>query len=314
VHPKDRPAIEPLLRDFDQIHFHLLDIEQVAAKLGLKPPPVSSSAEEVLVHLLQRGSIENHFAPPDLRRFAVLRRTRIAINGVAGGILAAGLAWGGWNTYIFMQNRSEAAQTVVRIEGLNREYEEIIRSTPSMGVGGEAMRDAVAFYNGSIRSYPAMASFLVPVSRVLDGHPRVRLTQFAWQATDDEKTTPSITATAPRNPTAVKSTLKGPAAAPQPGAKPASGAEAPFSSGRLAVALFEATVQVDGIGFRAALDEVARLIAEINKIEGFRAAVVDSPLDTKPGVAIQGQFHERNQPVTEARFTFRVARATEPRT
>ena len=96
VHPKDRAAVEPALRDYDQIAYRLLDMEQVAGKLGLKPPPLSSSAEEILAHLFFQKPGENHFAPPELRRFAVLRHARNAIGAVAGAILAAGLAYGAW--------------------------------------------------------------------------------------------------------------------------------------------------------------------------------------------------------------------------
>src|SRR5258708_7324187 len=46
VHPHDRPAVQPALRDFAQIQYRILDMDQVAANLGLKPPPLGSTAEE----------------------------------------------------------------------------------------------------------------------------------------------------------------------------------------------------------------------------------------------------------------------------
>ena len=90
VHPKDRPAIEPALRDFAQIQYRLLDIEQVAAKLGLKPPPLGSSAEEVLVHLFLRRPVPNHFASPELRRDATRRRARLLLEPGLGRGAARG--------------------------------------------------------------------------------------------------------------------------------------------------------------------------------------------------------------------------------
>jgi len=66
VHPNDRPLVEPELRDFAQLQYRLLDIEQVAQKLGLKPPPLDSTAEEVMVHLFLLRKAQNHFASPEL--------------------------------------------------------------------------------------------------------------------------------------------------------------------------------------------------------------------------------------------------------
>ena len=51
AHSSDRRLIEPELRDFAQLQYRVLDIEQVAQKLGLKPAPLDSTSEEVMVHL-----------------------------------------------------------------------------------------------------------------------------------------------------------------------------------------------------------------------------------------------------------------------
>jgi hypothetical protein len=91
-------------------------------------------------------------------------------------------------------------------------------------------------------------------------------------------------------------------------------AEGPFSTGRHAVALIEARVQVEGLGFRQAIAQVEGLIADIGKLEGYRAGIVDSPLDITPRVAVQGKLGERDPGPSEARFSFKVTRSVEPRT
>src|SRR3954463_3117921 len=50
VHPNDRAGVQPELRDFAQIQYHVLDIEIIATKLGLRPPPLGSSAGEEIGH------------------------------------------------------------------------------------------------------------------------------------------------------------------------------------------------------------------------------------------------------------------------
>ncbi|MDH5264220.1 MAG: hypothetical protein OEX21_05660 [Betaproteobacteria bacterium] len=314
IHPKDRPAIEPVLRDYDQIEYRLLDIEQVAGKIGLKPPPISSSAEGILAHLFLRRPGDNHFASPEIRRFATIRHARIAINSVAAAILATGLGFGAWNLSLALQNRDLDLQTAQRILALNREYDEIQRAMPAQGVAGQTMRDAVAFYAGSLRTYPTIAALLVPVSRILERYPAIRLTQVAWQAVDDDKTLPPLTPTIPRTEPPIRAVAKR-AESSAPGVpRGQAEVESPFSTGRHAVAILEATVRVDGLEFRKAIAQVEGLIADIGKLEGYRAGIVDSPLDITPRVAVQGKIGESDPGPSEARFSFKVTRSMEPRT
>jgi len=312
VHPKDRPAVEPALRDYDQIAYRLLDMEQVADKLGLKPPPLSSSAEEVLAHLFIQNPGENHFAPPELRRFAVLRHARNAIGMVAGAILAAGLAYGGWNLAGAMQSRQVDLQTERRIMAAQRELEEVLRSMPAQGVGGQTMRDTVAFFSGSLREYPTVSGLLVPISAVLDRFPAIRLTQVAWQAADDDKAMPALVPTVPR----VLPSLKAVGKAGESGGAPRTpvdAPDAPFPSGRQSVAILEAMVTVEGVDYRSAIAAVEGFLAAIRAIPGYHAEIVDSPLDITPRSGIQGKSGEHPPPSSQARFSVKVSRATEPR-
>lgn len=314
LHAKDRAAVEPALRDFDQIHYRLVDIEQAASQLGLKPPPVSSSAEDLLAHELFKRGEENHFAPPEIRRFAQIRRARVTLRALAACALAAGLAYGGWNLAIALQNREQDLQTVQRVQALQREHDEILRSMPAQGVAGETMRDTVAFYSGSLRGYPSVGEFLVPLSGALDRFPGIRLTQIEWQAAENDKVTPVLQPITPRNPPPVKAARKGEAAPAAPAPRgPGDSADSPFVPGRTAVALLEGTVRIDGSGYRTALKEVEGLVKAIAGLPGYQASVVDSPLDVTPKVAILGRLAEKPEDMTQARFTVKVTRAAEGR-
>jgi hypothetical protein len=307
VHKNDRPAIESALRDFAQLQYRLLDIDQVAQKLGLKPPPLDSTAEEVIVHLFLLRAAENHYASPELRRHATQRSARIAIKQAAAGVVAASLAWGAWNVSKVMQ-KSEADQRVAQeMSSLKRDTEDITRALPSFGVGGSTMRDAVTFYNGSIRGFPLLLDFMVPLSQVMRAHPGVRLSQLAWQATDDPKATPRISTTAVLDAPPVKSVGKAPDA-PGASAPPESSTNPVFAGGRYEVAVIEATVRVPTNDFRGALAEVERLAADIGRVEGFRADVMEGPLDTSPSAALQGRHAAAEPSSMEPRFVLRVVR------
>jgi hypothetical protein len=305
VHKNDRPAIETALRDFAQLQYRLLDIDQVAQKLGLKPPPLDSTAEEVIVHLFLLRHAENHYASPELRRHATQRSARIAVKQLAAAVVVASLAWGGWSVSQVFQ-KSEADQVLAQqMNSLNREYEDITRALPSFGVGGSTMRDAVNFYNGSIRGFPTLTDFVVPLSQVMRAHPDVRLSQLAWQATDDPKAMPRIATTQSKDALPVKAVGRGTDTA---GAAPLESASPVFAGGRYEVAMIEATVRVSANDFRGATAEVEKLAADIGRLEGFHADVIESPLDTSPSAALQGRQSEREPSSMEPRFLLRVVR------
>ena len=308
VHPSDRPAIQPELRDFAQIQYRVIDIEQASMKLGLKPAPLGSTAEEVMIHLFLLRPAANHFASQELRRYATLRRARIALNRVSIAALVAGIAWAGYNLARVFQGDEADTRIATQLAELTREYDELARATTSYGAGGSTMRDTVTFYNGAIRTFPSMPEFLRPVSAVLSTHPDVRLWQLSWQATDDAKAVPALSLSATRGSPPVKAVPKpGEGGAAQPPTAEAA-ANPPFAGGRYEVAMLEATVRVGANDFRGALERVEKLAEAIGAIPGYRAEVSESPLDVRTSLSLQGRHAETEPASMEPRFVLRVVR------
>ena len=311
VHPNDRPGVQPELRDFAQIQYHLLDIEIVATKLGLRPPPLGSSAEEVFVHLFQIRPVPNHYATSEMRRYDSLRRARLALTRGSLAVLAAGVAWGGYNLAGVARSNQDDVILQQQLNGLNSEYDEITRVTPSFGVGGSTMRDTVAFYNAAMKSYPAMSEFLATVSQAFGRHEDVRLAQVAWVATDNDKAMPALASVGGRSTAPVHAVARG----AEPGTVvPATTEEAnpPFAGGRYEIAMFEGTVRVAAHDYRGAVQEIQKLADDITALPGFRADVVESPLDVRPTLALQGRHAERDPPSIETRFVLRVVHERRP--
>src|SRR5947209_18339584 len=73
----------------------------------------------------------------------------------------------------------------------------------------------------------------------------------------------------------------------------------PFAGGRYQVALVEGTLRVPSNDFRGALAEVEKLAADIGRLEGFRADVVEGPLDESPTQQLQGRLTEKPSPTME---------------
>jgi len=316
LHASDRRVIEAELRDFAQLQYRLLDMEEVALKLGLKPAPLDSTCEEVMVHLFLLTKPDNHFASEEMRRFAVLRRARNALTQAAGALVAASIAWAAWTLAPAFKLSEADVRVAQQVSGLDREYDEIMKSLPSFGVGGSTMRDAVAFYNGSIRGFPTLTSFLVPVSGALRDHPTVRLTQLAWMATDDAKATPRLARSQSREAPPVR-TIAGKSAEPPPPAGPAAADDPPnpvFAGGRYQVAVVEGAMRVPANDFRGAMTEVEKLAADIAALPGYRADVMEGPLDVSPTTQLQGRLNEKAPATMETRFLLRIMREKEPAT
>ena len=306
VHPSERPAVQPELRDFAQIQYRVLDIEQASTKLGLKPPPLGSTAEEVLVHLFLMRRSASHFATSELRRYATLRRVRIALDQASAAIVVAALAWGGYNLWRVHGGADDDRRSEQRLAELNQAYDAIARSIPTFGVGGSTMRDVVAFYNGSIRPFPAMAQFARDVSAVLGRHPEIQLAQLSWLASDDPNAVPVLRPSALRTAAPVKAIGKAAEGAPPPDA--ADNPNPAFAGGRYEIALLEGLVRSGPEGFRGAVERVERLAEALRREPGTRADVVESPLDVRSTHALQGRLGEATPRELELRFVLRVVR------
>ncbi|HET9651615.1 MAG TPA: hypothetical protein VFP36_05465, partial [Usitatibacter sp.] len=160
-----------------------------------------------------------------------------------------------------------------------------------------------------IRSFPTIDDFLLPVSRLLQGRPNVRLMQLAWLASDDPKAVPPMQFT-PAGREAPVRTL----ARTEPGAAPAAqqnameDANPPFAGGRYEIGLLEGTVRVGRNDFRGAVQAVERLAHDIEAIHGFSASIVESPLDANPKLGLQARYDEKPVDTMELRFVLRVVR------
>ncbi|HWH38753.1 MAG TPA: hypothetical protein VNU21_02890 [Usitatibacter sp.] len=308
VHENDRPSVQASLRDFAQIQYRLLDMGDVARKLGLKPPPLGSSAEEVLVHLFLMRPAPNHFASPEQRRHATLRRTRRGVVKTSLAIMAASLLWGGFTAWRVTQATSADDKLENQIAALNREYDKVSREMPSFGVGGSTMRDTVTFYDSAIRAFPTLSDFVRPISAVLQAHPNIRLRQLAWQATDDPKAIPALQPNASLQTPPVKAVPHAEGSAAPAAPSKVEEANPPFATGRYEVALLEATVRVGRDDFRVAVDTVETLARQISTVRSFSAEIVESPLDVRSSYGLEGRYGDKQSDSMDLHFVLRVVR------
>jgi hypothetical protein len=326
VHARDKPVIADAIRKYPSLKCQFLDIEQVSTKIGLKKPPSSSHAEQILVHTYAQTGLENHFAEPPLRRFAIFRKARMGLFALTAGILAVGVAGTAFNFHQASQisNQVDARESVAR--NLQSEYQTIFNAMRQQKLASDVARDTSAFYNTQIRPQPAApGALLSELSNVLAEFPRVKLLGLTWTIGTKARATPYYTAVPPNGTLEVTSDAKS-ASVTTPGAVQteanalnASGNNAQaladpnpvWPSAKLQFAIIDAAITPFDGDFRATLAEVERVKVRLNAVPGFKVSIESMPLDVRSTATINATGKRVGAGLPEARFVLKVVRAGE---
>ncbi|MBL8521164.1 MAG: hypothetical protein JNK75_10875 [Betaproteobacteria bacterium] len=312
VHERDRDTIAAAIRAYPLFKYRFLDIGDVATRIKLKPAPVSSHAEEVLVHLYAQRGVENHFAAADLLQFAKFRRQRFVLHGATAVILAAGLGVTAYNLQQAARISVETDRFDVQARGAQSEYQNISNLIRGQISATAAMRDTSLFFRANaLPSTVAPGDFMRRIARAWTDFPRLRINQIVWAPNQDAAVSPRLQANALPRPLNVRGELKDAAkpaavAPPPPGAPAASDADPLLPGNQFEIALIEGNIT----GFRGDYREANRLmeqwLARMNAEPGLKAEVLDWPVEVRSGAVLRGRVEDVDG--SEARFAVRLVR------
>ncbi len=320
VHARDRQMVTDAIRTYPLIQYRFLDIDEVAAKLKLKPAPVSSHAEELLVHLYAQSRIENHFATPEQRRFGLFKRARFGLFALTAGILLAGSAGAAFNLYQASRISNEIDRRTDMTKPLQSEYRTVVNEISKQTAASETVRDASGFFNQYMR--PATAApgdFVREYSQAFAEFPNIQLLQLVWVPAADVNVTPAFTASTAVGASALQSASKAgnaiaggaapnvPAPPPQ-ASQPVNELDPPLSDAKFQTLIVEAAVSPFDGDYRKATNDINLFVARINQIPGVMATTLTEPLDVGTKAAITAI--DNAQPVTraDARFVLKLVR------
>ncbi|MBL8516880.1 MAG: hypothetical protein JNM76_07900 [Betaproteobacteria bacterium] len=316
LHPADQREVTDAIRDYPLLQHRVLNIEDIAAALKMKPPPLSSEAEGLMVQLFAKSRLENHFAHEDQTRVARLRRAGTAIHVVNGAVLAASLATAG--VLLGQANRisSSSERSDAQAKSLAAQHQKLLGQIQIAQVSSDTSRDAAAFNSKYLEPEPAPVLLLQDISRVLSQFPDVRLQQLAWQASNDEKVRvelPVINLSSTALP--LKSdtpATPGSITIPAPPANTTANKNI-LSGARHQVVLLDATIGPFRGDYRTMLQDIERLVVMLGKLPGCSATLVKSPLDTKPAANIRGSLARPLEEGLSGQFTIRLVRLMQSR-
>jgi len=291
VHARDHELIADAVRTFPLLKYRFLDIEEVAAKIRLKPGPVSSHAEEVLVHLYAQNRIENHFAEKQQTRFATFRKAKIALYGVTAGLLAIGAAGAAFNLYQAAAVSAEIDKREPQLRQLKAEYQSIAKEISGQSAATDTVRDASAFFRAQMRPQPAApGGFLRDLSSVWSRYADMQLLQVVWLPHHDGNFTPVNQAPTPGATQAIRSEAKaasGVAAIQAPPSPVGVDGDAPLPGNKFEILMVEGSVEGFKGDYRAALANIDRLIADLNRTPNLKASAMLLPVDVKSGALLR---------------------------
>ncbi len=322
AHARDQPMITDAIRKYPALKYRFLDVEQVSTKIGLKKPPSSSHAEQILVHTYAQTGLPNHFAEPQMRRFAIFRKARIVLFAFTAAVLTVGVAGTAFNFFEASQisNRIDARESVVR--NSQSEYQTIFNTMRQQKLASDVARDTSAFYKSQIRPQPAApGALLSDVSTVMAEFPRVKLLGLTWSVGADERAIPYYTTMPANGALEVTSDLK--SASPvvaggpvnSPGANPnannaqtANDANATWPGAKVQFAIIDAAITPFDGDFRATLAEVERFKTRMNAVPGLKTTIESMPLDIRSTASIIATGKRTGFGLAEARFVLKVVR------
>lgn len=307
LHPSEQRDVTEAIRDYPLLQHRVLNIEDVAGALKMKPPPISSEAEGLLVHLFARSRLANHFAQDVQTRVARLRKVGASIHVLNGALLAASVITAGALLGQAQRISSENDRRDAQARSLSTQHRELLGRIQDAQVSSDTSRDAAAFNAKYLEPEPAPVQLLQDVSRVVSQFPEVKLEQLGWQSSSDDKIQIDLTPLGSQSSALpLRSETPGTATAPTPSI--ASSDVRALPGARHQIVLLDASIGPFRGDYRAMLQDIERFVVALGKLPGCSASLVKSPLDTKPTANIRGALSKPLKDGLSGQFTVRVVR------
>lgn len=192
AHPKHFGIIGDRCESTPERQVTMLDLVAEAAKYGLKEAPTDSSGDALFLHLLARRAPAEQFAPPPERRQFRLWQTRVALNSVAGCILAASLLYGGSQTFNFVEIANTNSLLQSEVDLGKRRYSGMLQNLPPVPIGYDRLRAVTDRFEALAKRSPGPEPILEHIGLALNRSPKVDLTKLDWwiaNSPDEAQTT-----------------------------------------------------------------------------------------------------------------------------
>jgi hypothetical protein len=180
AHPGALKAIETSCVDTATTRYNILNIEDVAKRIGLKTPPPDTHCEQLFLNLLLTSPPRIQFADDELRHDYHLRQIRSALHVLGGLALLGGLLFAGSSLLETYRLNQESAE--LRSEsGLARlRYNDIVKTFPAIPTDNETLRRIIDRYTELEKNGASPTGLYHEISRALQAAPAAELDSIDW--------------------------------------------------------------------------------------------------------------------------------------
>ncbi|WP_232429651.1 MULTISPECIES: hypothetical protein [unclassified Janthinobacterium] len=262
--------LQPLCRNAPETEFRFVTMERACAKLHLAEVP--ALADPLLLSVLGRRRPPSHYALGQRARFYQLLLARLGLFAGSAAIAVFCLVWLAANIWGIVDAARSQAALAAEAQSYEQRYDAIMASLPPQVDKTQNMKAAVLIERMVTSRAPGPQTMLAMLSAALEGVPDVSLVQLDWKVRLPENRAGSAQPRADNAAAApVSSLLIGlPAMPPQ----------------SLHV---EAEVLLAQNNYRAALDSINRLTAELARQPRLTVELEQTPLDVRPSVKLAGK-------------------------
>jgi hypothetical protein len=271
--------------------YHLVDIAQLAERLGMSAAFVTPYADAVYAHQLLAERPPNHYAQASETRYHSLFRARTALRTgsvllLVGGLLGGGL---GLTEGFLLERRATAASQQADFYKIR--YEEARGDLPPTPIDATDLEAVVKTTDALATARATPLPALAVVSRALDAYPELQVDLIEWRADADPNA-----GLAPGGARAAAPPRRGQPAEPDAG-------KGPFH-----IALVRGRIQVPEGGARVTLETLRGFVETLKGTAGVHdVRVLEQPVSVSSSESLRGDLKGQAQASGRGEFVVRVA-------
>jgi hypothetical protein len=177
--------LEHHCRDTDDERYFLLDVADVAVRLGLKKKLNSAYSDALYSQLLMDENPKNHYANKQETKYFSLHQLRNGLVMASGLLLLCSMGWSAFNFLDGVSLKQQAIDAEQKANFYQERYGIARQDLPPTPVDPRNIQTAVNIAE-SLRHHKADPSPLLEiVSKALEASPSVQLDQITWYAAVD---------------------------------------------------------------------------------------------------------------------------------
>jgi hypothetical protein len=286
AHPNDHPSISEASPQITQLRYNVVNIHDVAARIGLHEALPDSDATPIFIQLLGRRPPRGQFANHEETHGMRVWKARIGLYAASIMIMSGSALWGGYNAYLTSGQDKQMQRIETMAQSMVQQHKAAVDARPQSSVSPTVMRDSVMLYDALVTNSPSPTRSLREISRVLDRFPNIRIQQIVWGLANDPNTTFGYTPVVRSENAALKSSHNETPATPQAAAQA-------DTSGTLGdsyeIAILEADIYPFNGDYRAALRDIERFETTLKSLPGVQANILSRPVDLGSNVTLTGR-------------------------